>query len=493
MRPVETLLILANLVTFIALVAPLPGAIPWFRYSAVVALGVAILQVLIEGPRWQMFLAYALAGVFFLIWLLQILVPGTRFVEQIQATHLLTRMLVGLGIFVVVISILPPIFVPVFHFPRPSGPYPIGTLTYHWVDASRPEVFTVDPNDRRELMAQIWYPAKEVSSPRRAPYVPNVSAPAPTLARLFHLPKFAFGYLKYVTTNAIPSAPIAGDKSNFPVLIFLEGYTSLRQANTYQIQGLVSHGYIVVALDQPGAAVAVVFPDGRQIAVDPQLLPLVYQSLDPKENAPGLNGQAYPEGIIPYLEQDVGFTLDQLAALNQYDPNGILTEHLDLQHIGVIGDSLGGIVAGEACHLEPRIKACLDLDAALSADVVQSGLRQPTMWISRGVKTMQLEGWRQIDIEETQTSMHEVFDRLPGDGYLVLVPGIFHLNFNDTPYYSPLTSVLRLTGPINPWRAHRIINAYSLAFFDRELKGRPSPLLDGSSGQFPEVIFQKRH
>src|SRR3712207_8946700 len=27
-----------------------------------------------------------------------------------------------------------------FRFPHPSGPYEIGTLTYHWVDADRPEV-----------------------------------------------------------------------------------------------------------------------------------------------------------------------------------------------------------------------------------------------------------------------------------------------------------------------------------------------------------------
>jgi hypothetical protein len=198
------------------------------------------------------------------------------------------------------------------------------------------------------------------------------------------------------------------------------------------------------------------------------------------------------EGIIPYLEQDVGFTLDQLAALNQYDPNGILAEHLDLQHIGIIGDSLGGIVTGEACRLEPRIQACLVLDAALTADVVQVGLRQPTMWISRDVKTMQLEGWSQIDIDQTQTTMHEVFDGLPGDGYLVLVPGMFHLNLNDTPYYSPLTSVLGLTGPINPWRAHRIINAYSLAFFDRYLEGQPAELLEGPAEQYPEVLFERR-
>jgi alpha-beta hydrolase superfamily lysophospholipase len=50
------------------------------------------------------------------------------------------------------------------------------------------------------------------------------------------------------------------------VLLFLEGATGFRQMNTFQVEELVSHGYVVAAIDQPGAAAAVVFPDGRQAA-----------------------------------------------------------------------------------------------------------------------------------------------------------------------------------------------------------------------------------
>jgi predicted dienelactone hydrolase len=54
------------------------------------------------------------------------------------------------------VSIVLPIVIPVFHFSHPTGPYQIDTLTYHWVDADRLEVFIADPTDRRELMVQIW-------------------------------------------------------------------------------------------------------------------------------------------------------------------------------------------------------------------------------------------------------------------------------------------------------------------------------------------------
>jgi len=409
------------------------------------------------------------------------------------------RLAVGLGALGLVVAVVLPIMLPVFRFPHPSGPYAIGTLTYHWVGADRPEVFSVNPKDRRELMVQLWYPAKGDSSSPRAPYVQGANALASALAGLKNFPAFIFGQLKYVTTNAIPSAPVADDKPNYPVLIFLEGAIGFRQMNTFQVEELVSHGYIVAAIDQPYTAASVVFPDGHQVtglSLD-KMMPLIHQSYSPAEKAPTLNGQTFEKDIVPYLAQDVTFTLNQLAALNQADPNAILTGRLNLQQVGTFGVSLGGIVGSEACRLEPRLRACLVMDAPMPAAVIQSGLQQPTMWITRDAETMRLErrrsgGWSEVDIYETQTSMRGAFENLRGEGYFVQIPNMFHVNLTDIPYWSPLLPWLGVTGPIDGQRAYNIINAYTLAFFDRHLKGRPVALLDGPAEQYPEVIFEKR-
>ena len=88
--------------------------------------------------------------------------------------------------------------------------------------------------------------------------------------------------------------------------------------------------------------------------------------------------------------------------------------------------------------------------------------------------------------------MRAVYERLPGDGYYLQMPGMFHVNFTDFPYFSPITSQLGLTGPVDGQRGFDIVNAYSLAFFDHELKGQPAPLLEGPAEEYPEVQFETR-
>ena len=498
MRSIEALLVFANLLTFFVLAVPLPRTVRWMRHSAPAALLIALAQALVEGARWQMIPAYLLTGALVLVWLLKNIEAAADSAGR-KPNRLAFGWAVGLGVLGLAVSLVLPIVIPVFRFPHPGGPYEMGTLTYHWVDADRREVFSADPNDRRELIVQIWYPATANPSTPRAPYVQDAEALAPALARLKHLPEFTFAHLKYVRTNAIPSAPVADHKPSYPVLIFLEGANGFRQMNTFQVEELVSHGYIVAAIDQPYTAASVVFPDGRRatgLSLD-QMRPLIHQSYSQTKKAPILNGQAFENGIVPYLAQDATFTLDQLAALNQADPNGILTGRLDLQRAGIFGVSLGGIAVSQACRLEPRLRACLVMDAPTPADVVQSGLPQPTMWITRDAETMRLErrragGWPEADIHEHQATMRAAFENLRGDGYFVQVPGMFHVNLTDIPYWSPLLSWLGVTGPIDGQRAHSIINAYSLAFFNRHLLGRPEALLDGLASQYLEVLFETR-
>jgi predicted dienelactone hydrolase len=472
MRPFELALMLAALAALLALVLPLRIR-HWTQHAALAALLAAAAQALVEGLRWQMVPAYTLVGLLFLGWLAKA-GGGQRPKWRPFAAAL------G-GAWLAVAAALPAA-IPVFHLPRPSGPYAIGTLTYHWKDADRAEMFTADPSDRREIMVQLWYPAAAQSGGARVPYIEDGRALAP-LARLLGLPGFVFTHLRQVETHAVRGAPLADGEGRFPVLVFSHGRGGFRQHNTVLVEELVSHGYIVATIDHPYAAAGVRFPDGRLAAFDPRMF-------DPER--PG--HPAFFNHAIPFLAEDVVFTLDRLTALDRTDPMGLLTGRLDLAHVGALGPSLGGAIAATACLRDPRLRACLAMDVFMPADVVAAGLKQPTMLISRDTALMAREGWDPRDVEETATTIRTVFERSPGPTHLVLVPGMFHANYADAPlmFWEPLARRLGLIGPINGRRGLDIVDAYTLAFFDRELKGVPVPLLDGPSQQYPEVVLRTR-
>ena len=74
------------------------------------------------------------------------------------------------------------------------------------------------------------------------------------------------------------------------------------------IEELTSRGYIVVTLDQPGTAAATVFPDaprhsgGGQVRVRPVH---AASAVERGNKAPEMNGVPLPDGIIPFLADDL--------------------------------------------------------------------------------------------------------------------------------------------------------------------------------------------
>jgi hypothetical protein len=61
--------------------------------------------------------------------------------------------------------------------PAPSGRHRMGRASYDWVDAQRAEICSSDPQDRRELVVWVWYPAAPAPDAERAAYLPEPWAP----------------------------------------------------------------------------------------------------------------------------------------------------------------------------------------------------------------------------------------------------------------------------------------------------------------------------
>ena len=60
-----------------------------------------------------------------------------------------------------------------------TGPYRVGTVTMHWVDTARPEIYSGRANEPRELMAQIWYPAEPTTTATTTPWLDHVEVLGP--------------------------------------------------------------------------------------------------------------------------------------------------------------------------------------------------------------------------------------------------------------------------------------------------------------------------
>lgn len=384
-----------------------------------------------------------------------------------------------------------------FRLPKPTGPHPVGTVPYHWTDPTRPEILTDWAGDHREVIVQVWYPAVDRPSTEDAPYLPEAADLIPALGRLFGIPSTMLQELGTVPSHARVKAPVAGTAC-YPVLVFLEGLGGFRQMNTIQVEELVSHGYVVVAIDQPYTAASVTFPDGRVAAMSSldSMRPLVQRSYLPGAPAPRLHGRVLERGIVPYLAEDVSFVLDRLEWLNHDDPERILTGRLDLRRVGAFGSSLGGIVAAEAARDEARLDALLLMDAPVPRRTVTAGLDRPAMWITRAPRWMRSErarigGWSEEEIAAHHGTMRAAFESLRAPGWFVQVPRLSHLDFTDVSSWSPVFASLGATGPMDADRAHRIIGAYSVAFFDLYLGSRTDRLLAGASRRYPDVAVER--
>jgi dienelactone hydrolase len=353
--------------------------------------------------------------------------------------------------------------------PDLTGPYQVGTVVRQLVDRARPDPYADDPTLRRELLVQLWYPARPQPGALPALYWPDVDLTG------FSPADVSRQDLKRLRAHAFPGAAFVDAPTPFPVVTLSHGDSGTRVQYSALAEELASHGYVVVGIDHPYTSVGTRFPDGRVLR---------FETIAGSAND-GAATVTYPDGRVARFArirttdaervrvrgEDVRFVLDQLAQLNGGDPEGTLTGRLDLARVGVMGHSFGGSTAAQACWLDRRCTAGLNLDGPLVGDVAAAGLDQPFMIMNNAQEG--LFGSRGLFFAR----------QLRGDGYMVAIAGTVHNSFSDLPLY-PRTGPL---GAIAPRRGYQVITTYMVAFFDRYLKDQPSPLLDGPSPAYPEV------
>ncbi len=347
--------------------------------------------------------------------------------------------------------------------PAPTGPDPIGTVSLHLVDPSRRDTW-VPGQPVRELMVQLWYPAAMDPRDPRAPYMTPGAAAA--FMAVNGLPS---DRIALPITHARQGAPAAGDRH--PLVLYAHGSHDNRTGDTAMLEDLASHGYVVAAIDHTHYSEEVEFPDGR----------VVTEVRDPD-----------PVHELATRVADTRFVLDRLTELARgADPDAEhrplpcgLGHALDLERIGMFGASFGGVETAGALDADPRITAGADLDGPFSEPVFGP--------ISRAGVTKPL-----LDLTSAAAADHPpVRPLLHGWGRVYRMAGSEHLTYSDGEFLSPQAEpvlqvpadqLIQLYGTIAPSRALTLVRTYLRAFFDRQLRHRPTTLFDGPCAAFPEM------
>jgi hypothetical protein len=352
--------------------------------------------------------------------------------------------------------------------PVPTGPYPLGTVSLHLVDKSSPDP-VAGPGHYRELMASVWYPARNVSRYPLAQWM----LPAP-LRGLLISGEFDPDIAVTPLTAAHDGAPVQCTGERWPVIVFSHGAHDHRADTTIVVQELASHGYVVVTVDHTYDAFSE-FPDGRL-------------------TVPLFDYPMYPGDFA----KDIRFVLDQievLAAGRNPDadhrplPTG-LGAALDLHRIGMFGWSKGATATALVMGDDQRVRAGLSFDGPMESDPpdppVPAELDRPFMLMTA------------VFTRAAYPNVAEFWSHLTGWRLNVQAEGAVHSSYCDLQWLLPQVATATgmsdkelqgWIGTLDPARAVRIQQAYPLAFFDQHLRGRRGHLLNGPNPAFPEVNY----
>jgi len=253
-----------------------------------------------------------------------------------------------------------------FHFPEKPGPDAVGLKVVEQYDFSRSYRSVTDelgkPNQgerARPLQTLIWYPAQKSSGkPMTVGDYGDLLATETTFGR----PQLAPDWKHWLDSMkptlkdsmwAVRDAPLLGGK--FPVVIYAPSISSMSWENADLCEYLASHGYVVVASPDMGAA-------SREVTVD----------------LADINAQA----------QDISFLIGYAQTLPD----------TEMSEIAVAGFSWGGISNLFAAARDNRIDALVALDGSMryfpglvkaATDVHPEQMTIPMLFFTQGPTSLE--------------------------------------------------------------------------------------------------------
>ena len=388
--------------------------------------------------------------------------------QSIRACPVLARPLVSLSLLLAIVTLVAPGAsgdeTALDGFRRP-GPFPVGVRTVVVEDPSRNDSAT---GGKRTLVTEIWYPA--VDGSRTAPrtqfreFFGKYTKQAREVLKT-DLDKIESRFTTLAARDVRLRRPPG---RHFPLILFSHGNGGFRHQNVFQMDHLASHGYVVAAPDHTGNSLLSPLPSG----------------------AVRYNRRGRRQSSVN-RPNDLSFLIEWFRA-ESARTGSWLHRAIDTEGIGVIGHSFGGFTACKVASTDPRIKAIVPMTVAIA------GLDAPPA----NVPTMVFLGThdRTIGTVGNMTTRGYYFS-CPAEKYLVELKRGGHFSFCEMALINPefgdgIGREAKLGGKklefLSVPLAKEIINAYTLVFFDRVLRGNSAASKFLTRNRYPEEVDYKR-
>lgn len=239
-----------------------------------------------------------------------------------------------------------------------------------------------------------------------------------------------------------PDADVA--KGSHPLILFSHGFLGMGDQTIFLMEAFARRGYMVASLNHADS--------------------LLQKRVKPIEPPKFADAKNWTDQKFRDRRDDLVALLVHLLKLNG-QKDSFLFERLDSEKIGACGHSLGGYtVLGLAGAWESwrdeRIKAVLALSPYSMPFLTQGNLAEMK------VPVMIQGGTLDFGITPFQTP---IYNKLPGPKYLVVLKNETHFGWTN------LIALGKTTTEVVQAGNAQLITDYSVAFFERHLRGKDGP------------------
>jgi dienelactone hydrolase len=332
------------------------------------------------------------------------------------------------GVLLIVMAVLPALILPQYTPIKPTGEYSVGTKSYTLTDESRKEYFTKE-DDNRKVTIQYWYPTEK-------------SAQEEIIA-----------------------------KGKFPLVIFSHGSFGYRMSNYSTFQELASHGYVVCSIDHTYHAFMTKQEDGKTVIADMGFINNVMAATN--EDISAEETYKSEQEWLNLRTGDMEFILGYIKKSAASTNADAVYQSMDLDHIGVLGHSLGGAAAAKIGRTDKDVDAVIVIDGTMIGE--KTGFENGRDVVTdvpypKPIMDIYSESHYNKAVESKAVYANMIADSNALDSYQLVIKGSEHMNFTDLPLISPFLSKQLGTGNVDAKYCLQTTNEDILQFFNHYLK-----------------------